>query len=195
MSALRRLVTRLRWFGRSEDGSISVEAMLILPILVWAYMGTFVFFDAFRAQATNIKAGYAIADTISRETGYITPAFLDSLYNLQEFLVSTDEQVQMRVSVFSYRASDDSYRVRWSRTRGGGANMTDAVLAQLRPNLPVMPNGEVAIMVETRVGYVPAFSVGLSDFTFEDLVVTRPRFAGQVCMNTSNTGGASTATC
>jgi len=195
MTALRRLVTRLKWFRRSEDGSISVEAMLILRILIWAYMGTFVFFDAFRAQATNIKAGYTIADTISRETGYITPAYMNSLYNLQQFLVDTEEEVQMRVTIFTYRESDDSYRVRWSQTRGGGSGMTNAVLAQLRPNLPVMPNGEVAIMVETRVGYVPDFSVGLNDFTFEDLVVTRPRFAGQVCMNTSNTGGVATATC
>jgi len=195
MSVLHCLASRLRWFRRSEEGSISVEAMLVLPILVWAYMGTFVFFDAYRAQSTNIKAGYSIADTISRETGYITPAFMDSLYALQQFLVDTEEQVQMRVTVYNYRLSDDSYRVRWSQTRGGGAAMTDAVLTVLRPNLPVMPDGEVAILVETRVGYVPAFSVGLADFTFEDLVVTRPRFAGQVCMNTANNGGLATATC
>ena len=69
------------------------------------------------------------------------------------------------------------------------------VLATLRGRLPVMPDAEIAILVETWVGYSPTYSVGLADFTFQDLVVTRPRFAGQLCTNSSNTGGLATATC
>ena len=33
-----------------------------MPLLAWAYMGTYVFFDGFAAQDTNIKAAYTIGD-------------------------------------------------------------------------------------------------------------------------------------
>lgn len=177
----------MRRFMRSEEGSISVEAMLILPILVWCYLGTFVFFDAFRSQSTNLKAAYTIGDTLSRETEYITPAYMDSLSALQTFLVDEDNgMARLRVSVYRFQESDNTYRVNWSRTRGGGLQLTDTMLADLRSNLPRMLNAEIAILVETWVGYHPTYSVGLQDFTFTDLVVTRPRFAGQLCANITN---------
>ena len=189
------LPAALRRFTRSEEGSISVEAMLILPILVWCYLGTFVFFDAFRSQSANLKAAYTIGDTLSRETKYITPAYMDSLSALQKFLVDEDNGLaRLRVSVFRFQASDNTYRVNWSRTRGGGVQLTDTLLANLRSNLPRMPNAEIAILVETWVGYHPTYSVGLQDFNFTDLVVTRPRFAGQLCANITN-GTDLTRTC
>lgn len=190
---MRRVLCR---FARNESGSISVEAMLIFPILLWCYLGTFVFFDAYRSQSTNLKAAYTIGDTLSRETGYVTPAYLDSLSALHRFLVDEDNSLaRLRVTVYRFQQSDNSYRVRWSRTRGGGMELADAELATLRLNLPVMPDGEIAILVETWVGYRPSYSVGLEDFIFNDLVVTRPRFAGQLCTNSSNAGGMATQTC
>ena len=189
------IIQAVRRFTRSEQGSISVEAMLVFPVLLWCYLGTFVFFDAFRSQSTNLKAAYTIGDTLSRETGYVTPIYMDSLFALQKFLVDEDNGIaQLRVSVYRYRASDNTYRVNWSQTRGGAVALTDTLLAQLRTNLPRMPNNEIAILVETWVGYHPTYSVGLQDFTFNDLVVTRPRFAAQLCRNT-NTGDATTRTC
>ena len=189
------IIQAVRRFTRSEQGSISVEAMLVFPVLLWCYLGTFVFFDAFRSQSTNLKAAYTIGDTLSRETGYVTPIYMDSLFSLQKFLVDEDNGIaQLRVSVYRYRASDNTYRVNWSQTRGGAVALTDTLLAQLRTNLPRMPNNEIAILVETWVGYHPTYSVGLQDFTFNDLVVTRPRFAAQLCRNT-NTGDATTRTC
>lgn len=185
----------LRQFVRSEEGSISIEAMLILPILVWCYLGTFVFFDAYRSQSTNLKAAYTIGDTLSRETLNITPIYMDSLSALQKFLVDEDNGIaRLRVSVYRYQASDNTYRVNWSQTRGGAVQLTDTMLAQLRGNLPRMPNNEIAILVETWVGYHPTYSVGLQDFTFSDLVVTRPRFASMLCRNINN-GDATTRTC
>ncbi len=193
----RHIRAALCRFAHAEEGSISVEAMLIFPILLWCYLATFVFFDAFRSQSTNLKAAYTIGDVISREPDDITPAYLDSLYKLQTFLVDEDNGIaQLRITVYRYQASDNTYRVRWSRVRGGGVQMTDALLATLRNQLPVMPNSETAILVETWVGYHPTYSVGLQDFVFNDLVVTRPRLSGgQTCTNSSNSGDFLTRTC
>jgi hypothetical protein len=186
---------RLRHFLRNEDGSIAVEGMLMLPILIWCYLGVFVFFDAFRAQGTNVKAAYTIGDALSRETGYVTPSYMDGLFTLHQFLVQSPADVRLRVSVFRFQASDNSYRVVWSQVRGGGSALTNATLAVLRPQLPIIPDGEKLILTETWVDYEPVYEVGLDDFTFENLVVTDIRFASQLCWNSVNNGTQATATC
>ncbi len=185
----------LRRFRRAEDGVVMVEGLLMLPILIWCFVGAHVFFDAFRAKSTNIRAAYTIGDALSRETGYITPQYLDSVHDLQQFLVDTDEAVRLRVTMLHYDGPTDRYLVNWSRTRGGVAELDTAGLAQLRSIMPAMPNRDIGILVETWVDYLPGYEVGLDPFTFEDKVVTRPRFAGQLCWNSSNNGGPSTATC
>ena len=59
-----------------------------------------------------------------------------------------------------------------------------------------MPDAEIAILVETWVGYHPTYSVGLQDFVFNDIVVTRPRFGGgQMCTNSANSQAFATRTC
>jgi len=189
---LRQLATR---FHRDDNGSITVEAMLVLPFLIWCYLGTFVFFDAFRSQSINVKAAYTMGDTLSRETGYVTPAYMDSLFSLQQFLVDTIEPVQLRVTVFRYEDSDDSYHVRWSQSRGGVTALNNTSLMALQDSLPEMTDNDIAILAETWVGYEPVFDVGIQPFTFSDLVVTRPRFASQLCWNSQNNGDHTTSTC
>ncbi|EPX86515.1 hypothetical protein ruthe_01330 [Rubellimicrobium thermophilum DSM 16684] len=184
-----RLRHRLLRFARDDRGSMAVEAMLILPILVWAYLATFVFFDGYRAQSLNTKAAYTIGDILSRETNWVTPAYLDSLFALQQVLTQSDQPRSMRITVIRWNATARRYEVVWSRVRGSGAQqLVTNDLAKLAPFLPVMPAGESAILTETWVDYRPPASV-IAPFTFRDFVVTRPRFASQLCWNDRNTGG------
>lgn len=194
---MRALITTfLRRFRSSEEGSIAVESILVFPILCWAYLATFVYFDAFRVQSTTLKAAYTISDALSREADYVTPVYLDSLYRLQEMLTSSNHNTKMTVSIVTYRASDNKYLVRWSQSRGGGTTLTNGNIYKIVPSLPVMPDGEVVIVYQNWLAYEPAFSIGLNAFVFENLVVTRPRFTAQVCYNTVNVDGtAATATC
>lgn len=181
---------RLCRFCRDEMGTVTVETVLILPVLVWCYVGTFVFFDAFQTDARNIKATYTIADILSREVNEpITPEYLDSLFLLQANLIDRSEPLRLRVSVVRYGAADDTYRVVWSQTRGSGSAQTDAGLAQIREeHLPVMFDGEVGIIVEAANHYTPLFDVGLDALEFEEFMILRPRFAPTLCWSDSNSG-------
>jgi hypothetical protein len=182
-------------FRDDERGSLAIETVLIFPILCWAYLATFVYFDAFRIQSTTNKAAYTISDQVSRETGYITPTYMTSLYNLHEFLTSSNHPTKLRLSIVRF-TTKDGYEVRWSQGRGGAGALNAAGLADILDKLPVMPDNEVIIVVQNWLSYEPMFSVGLKAFEFENLIVTRPRFnSAQLCWNSVENGGVTTATC
>ncbi|MBL4811514.1 MAG: hypothetical protein JKX69_03950 [Rhodobacteraceae bacterium] len=190
-----RIALHCRRFAGDERGTVLIEGIIMLPIMIWCLIATYVFFDAFRARSINIRAAYTISDMLSRETGYITDDYLDSMEQLQDFLVEGLNPSDLRVTVFSYDADSDSYSVNWSKGRGGMNPISTSQLADLRHHLPVMPDGENAIMVQTIVGYQPRYAVGLPEQDFDDLVVIRPRFAGQLCWNSVEGGNYTTATC
>lgn len=193
---VRHFAGLFRRFRDDESGSIAVESLLMIPILIWCYLATYVFFDAFRMQSVNVKASYTIGDTLSRETGFVTPAYVQGLYNLQAVLLDTPEPRGLRITAYSYDETNDRFVVRWSQGLGTlSTGLTDATLANIRTILPDMSDGEVAILTQSRVGYVPDYQVGIDPFSFDEYTVMRPRFAPQVCWNPSETGGIATAVC
>lgn len=184
------IYSRLARFRDDETGSITIETILILPALFWCYMGAFVFFAAFQTDSRNVKVTYTIADILSREVNEpITPEYLDSMFAIQGNLIGNREPRQMRVSAIRYLAPIDTYRVVWSQARGGGSELTDAKLAQMRQDhLPIMYDGEVGIVVETANQYSPLFDVGLNALELDNLMILRPRFAPTLCWSNSNSG-------
>ncbi len=190
---MRKLLKR---FCRDEAGTITVEFMIVLPLLIWCFAGMHVFFAAYRTQTINVKAAYTLGDQVSRETNYITPEYMDSLDNLHEFLTNTRSPSAIRITAFEYEQDDDTYRVIWSQARGGQANrVTDSRILDVRSHLPVMPDEEIAILTETWVDFVADDFIGLEPFTSYEVVVTRPRFASQSCWNPLNDGNQTTAVC
>ena len=168
----------------------------MLPLIIWCFLGTYVFYDAYRAQFVNTKAGYTIGDILSRETGYITPEYLDSLHDLQQFLVDRNDPIRLRVSVISYDAANDTMSVRWSQNRGGGGVLENSDLPGMAFLIPDMADGAIAIVVQSSMVYEPVYGAGIDDMDFDDVVVTRPRFAGQLCWNTVDVNPTqATATC
>ncbi len=71
-----RIRESLRRFWQETEANLTVETILVLPILLWAFFATFVFFDAFRARSLAIKGNYAVADLLSRETQAIDMDYL-----------------------------------------------------------------------------------------------------------------------
>jgi hypothetical protein len=195
IALIKKPFAALRRFFDRETGSISIEAVIMLPALAWCYLGTYVFFDAYRSQSINTKVAYTIGDTLSRETNFITPAFIDGMHELQAFLVDSDHDIALRISVFTYDGDADRYEVIWSEGRGGPITLDDDALNLNRAGVPLMANADVAILVETWVDYVPDYTVGITEFTFRDFVVTRPRFATQLCWNPIEDGDFTTAVC
>lgn len=176
----------VRDFLRDEDATLSVEAAIISPILIMAYGSMYVFWDAFKMRNVNVKAAYTISDMISREIVNITPAYVDGLSRMLDFLNQGRFDVRLRVSVVGARqdatTGDIEFFLCWSEGRGLPEH---TLIDPIVEDIPIMAAGTEVIVVETEMDYSGILNsnnpgtrlgYGLSDRTFENIIVTRPRF-------------------
>lgn len=176
----RILAARLKVFAEDRRGSVTVEAVIMLPLLFWAYCALFSFFDAYRQTSINQKAAYTISDALSRETAPIDDEYLDAMRDMLQFLTRSGSERRLRVSVIRYDANTTTHTVEWSQTRGTVSALSGGDLGTMAHNLPVMVDEERLILVETWTDYVAPFNIGLNDTTIPTFVFTRPRFAPQL---------------
>jgi Flp pilus assembly protein TadG len=191
---LRALTRR---FGRDEAASMSVEAALIAPLLFWAFLATFTYFDVYRVKNVAMKSNYAISDLLSRETNVIDMDYLTGTKNLYRYLTQADSSSWLRVSVVHCtdgcavaggpNEGERTLEADWSRATDGKPTFSDADIMDHFDNIiPLIATGERVIIVETTMDYDPPFSAtltGITDQTFRDIVMTRPRFAPQLCFD------------
>ena len=187
ISMLKR---RLRRFGRDTDGYVTVEAMIVLPVLLWLFGVGWVYFDAMRQQSINQKTNYAIGDVLSRQTDAISESYVDGVHNLLNTLnKSNDTETGLRVSVIEWDERRRLWVVNWSQTRGVSApplaqNSTLTGAGDLRggeaDRLPTAADRDQLILVETWDTYDPVFEVGLRNFDITTYSFTRPRFTPQL---------------
>lgn len=173
---------------RDERGSLTVEYVLIFPLLVWTVTGTYSFFDGFRQSAANLKAAYTIGDLISRESYSLTDTYFKSLFILMDRMVGNESQLEMRVTVIRYDEEDKRHYVMGNTRCGFTANWENGSIGQLKDSLPPMPDQDTLILVETRNRYVPTFNISwlADDYTFDNFVFTRPRFNDKVAWAASD---------
>ncbi len=183
-STCHKLTARLRRFCDDEQGNVAIEAVIILPIMFWAYLAMFTIFDTYRQYTSQQKAAYTISDLISRQATPLDAGFLDGTHNLFETLTRAVGQTGMRITVARFDQTLAEYQVIWSRTRGGMVPLGSTDIADWTNRLPVMPQGDQIIIVETTSEFAPVFNIGLDRQRINNFVFTRPRYAGQVCFFT-----------
>lgn len=177
---LTSILSRFRQFRDDASGSVSVEFILAMPFVFWSFMGIYVFFDGYRQSAVNLKAAYTISDLISRETTELNDTYIDSMYELMGLMTRSSSTVKMRISVLRWDEDDDRYYVDWSENRGFIAEHDNNTVQDIADQLPIMPDNERVILVETRNVFVPLYKVGMENKNLDNFVFTRPRFAPQV---------------
>ncbi|MEZ5714120.1 MAG: pilus assembly protein [Paracoccaceae bacterium] len=178
---ISRLNARLRSFGDDTRGSVSVEAALIFPMVMWSLLATFVFFEGYRQSAINHKAANTIADMYSRETESITPTYVNNTKELFDLLAEANGDTKIRISVVRWVSRRNEYQVDWSMVRGSNiVSLTTADLLSMADSLPTLPNQERIVLVETWSTYEPLFNIGMDDVEMHSFVFTRLRFAPQL---------------
>lgn len=116
---LARLRARPTRFAAEARGSVSVETLLILPILFWALVATIVFFDGFRARNQTQLAAQTVADLLSRETERFTIGYLEGMNDVFDFIAESRFPTRLRISSVIWSSADERNRLQWSYgTRG-----------------------------------------------------------------------------
>lgn len=185
MKPLKLLNRQFRLFKSDDEGSMAVEALLVFPLLWWWYIASFQFFDALKENNINIKASYAISDLISRESGGVNQAYIDGLNRIFDFLIGVDptgDVTWIRVTSVTWDDGANRFNTVWSRATKGKVAHTDGSIDTISDRIPLMADGDTAIVVETAMQYAPVitwnpFNFGsLTRRDFANFVVTRPRF-------------------
>lgn len=178
-SIVRKLRIHLKRFKRSEDGLITIEAVLMVPVLFWSLTASYTFFNSYHQSARNLKAAYAVADIISRERGTITSTYVETLYSLMQNMVEERSDMNMRISFLRYDKPDKRHYVLWSCARGADftTKWDNGNIHQLEDRLPTMPDNGKMIVVETSNLYRPPFKLLVTrpPYYMNNFVFTHPR--------------------
>lgn len=180
-SFLNRVIRRFRG---EQDGSVMVETVICLPLLIWGLVATYEFFEVHRYTSAREKATYTIADMISREVAPINETYIDNLKRLYDTMTNDDGVSQLRVSIVNFDLDANEYSISFSEIRGTGpmTSLVDADVKNAHAILPILNDGEQVILVESQSDYKPAFRVGLgNEVPIETRIFTKIRFAPQIC--------------
>ena len=202
---MRHLVTKLRAFRDDEQGSMSIELLLVVPILLWVFLSTFVYFDVYRVETNSVRATIALAEMFSREDT-VDSQFVDSTRSILRELTYEEANPDIRATVYEYNVGNDRFRRVWSEHRGmgdlgGRLNNSDLRDLQNAGRLPQMEALDHAVLIETRTEYDAPFNIGigpflvtnLDDLTFTQDMIIRPR-SGRLCFD-PDTGAAGDEVC
>lgn len=184
-------------FVADERGSFSIEAVLMFPMLVWAFMAMYVFFEGLRESNINLKATYTIADLMSRESETVTQTYIDNMNVIYKWMARTPNPVEMRMSVVRYDLTADEHVLHCSLGAGGKEQLLqEQVRTNVTPHVPIMPDASFAIVVETWVDYtpimdVPLIGLGMEETEIYNIVVTSPRVSDMFSCPDYNAGTGS----
>ncbi len=165
-------------FFRKQDGVVSIEAIMVFPLLFWSMWTSYTYFDGYRQSARNLKAAYAIADILSREKSTVTAQYVTTMYDLQKFMIADRSAVSMRISFIRYDKPDDRHYVLWSCVRGDSfEKWNNGTIDQIWDRIPVMADNASMIVVETKDHYKRPFKIGFgdNDFAIDKFIFTQPR--------------------
>ncbi|GAB4263829.1 MAG: hypothetical protein Kow0013_10600 [Pararhodobacter sp.] len=114
-----RLARPLGRFRRETRGTVSVELVIVLPVLLWALAASVVFYDGFRNRYHAQMAAQTVADIMSRETDLFTASYIEGLNEVYDFLADSRYPTRLRVSSVIWDSTNQRNRLQWSYgTRG-----------------------------------------------------------------------------
>lgn len=181
LTGRRGLRQRLKRFLRARKGTVAVEAMVAMPVLIFALLMTVLLSDMFKSQTTSLRAAYTVADTLSRRVDPVDGDYIDGTATLYRYLARARHGTWLRVSSIAYDPLNEHHLIVWSHNAKGGQPLTTAELNQgLHNRLTVLPEGETLILVEAGTQWKSFAEGWFGNREFVQVAVTRPRFTPQL---------------
>lgn len=201
---MRKFKHHLVSFLREEDGLVLVEGLIMMPLLIWALVAMFIYWDVFRTINITQKASYSIADLLSRQRDEIPTTFANGLQKVVNFLTPGGHPVKLRITSLQCNAptgtkvcstSAGSYTLLFSFSpENKVAVVTEAdIQAWKGVKVATLNHGESVFVVESRVEFkaqlptvLMGLLIGVQDQSFGEFIVTRPRHR-RLCLEGTTT--------
>lgn len=165
-------------FRRDQEGVITIEFAIYMPLLILWIAFSLLFFDAFRSKSQTFKVAFAISDIASRYDK-VGNGDLDYLVAVQNKMLPPRLTARAtRITSICYE--DNQYKVLWSHASadasvGSYEPLTDATVPT--NILPRMVDQESVILTEVRARWHPLTRIGgLPSIDWKNALVTSPRF-------------------
>ncbi|MFN4091147.1 MAG: TadE/TadG family type IV pilus assembly protein, partial [Alphaproteobacteria bacterium] len=172
------IATRLARLRRAQDGVSAVEFALIVPVLLFLYLGAAEAAQALMAHRRAAQSAAVVAELVS-QSRTVGNATIGQIFAAGELVVAPFSTVGMTQRITSLAVGSDGVaRVQWSDARNGTARPAGAAVA-LPPGV-AFPD-ETLIMAE--IGYAYASPLGLilpNLLSFDETAFVRPRFEDRV---------------
>lgn len=129
----KAIANAMRRYRSDNRGTMSVELVLILPVLFWGYVAMMVFYDAYRARMEAQSAALHVADLISRTAVPVTDAYFEGLNDVYDFLTSRNRETRLRISSLMWVVDngEEDVAISWSYGTRGLPSLVDLSLGSL----------------------------------------------------------------
>lgn len=152
----------------------------MLPMMAWAILSAFSYFDGLRQDNINIKAASTLSDMLSRETVSIDDEYIDGMQRVLTFLTGGRFNTALRVSVFQYDSDSEQFVLNWSQATNATPALTADTQYLVEDRLPLTAGGDTIITLETWIDYRALYTYALEDTVLYQFTVTRARYIPQL---------------
>ena len=171
-----------RFHLRDENGSFSVEAVLIIPLLLLIMVFSYVAYDGFRYKTQLRVAANTIVDLISRQSDELTDEFIENQNDMFSLLTSSRHSAAIRVSSVEHVSLSEGLNIKWSH---GTRNLpsVNEISEFVEPIPPILP-GDTEVVVEVFGEWSPLIRIpGLDNSVDISIQASaKPRFTREVKM-------------
>lgn len=192
---LKTIKARLRDAAKDDDGTLTVEFVVMFPLLAFWFLGAITFFEAFRSNSLTSKVAYTISDIASKygegdniaDKGFKTQDLMELFQIQQRMMPRRTSRGSMRISSICFwedkdetDGDDSKYRVLWSWVgdNGSGPSLNPLVDGDIPTEImPVMADQDTVMFVEIYTNWKPISTMGglMQPLTWTNRLVERPR--------------------
>lgn len=167
----------LKRFVTDEDANMTLEFIIITPVLITWWVASVVFFDAYDARSGAARVSHTIADLVSRQTT-VDNAFINDMLNLQNRMLPFEPVGIVRLTEVHQDALGDLEIVWSSATSGEIITLVEELPLGI---MPPMKNGQFIMLVESNVPYIPVSRwVGIEAQTWINQTFINARFVDNI---------------
>lgn len=197
MERLKAHMGRFRGKIGEESGTITIEFVIVFPLLVAWFLGSFIYFDAYRSNTLSAKVAFTISDLMAR-SNQVTPADMALYYDVQERMMpGRISESYLRISSICYRerevagVTEGEYRLHWSDVHDDYWDSSSGLPENVEKYtddadipvalMPLMADGDSVILTEVFAVWTPIAEqisgyMGLERSIWTNRLVERPRF-------------------